>query len=114
MTPVSDQITKIQIVLPKLLGPIGGALAGVIISWLTKHGFALDADTASNLTLFVTTLCTLLGYSLTSLAVTSHTNPANVANPKAITPSASPGTPNVTSEPVDTSSDSATPPHASL
>lgn len=99
MTPIIDQITKLQIVLPKLLGPVGGALAGVIISWLTKHGFTLDADTASNVTLFITTLCTLLGYSLTSLMVTSQTNPANVANPKAA-PAAPAGAPNVTSEPV--------------
>lgn len=110
MTPVSDQITKLQIALPKLISPFVGVFFGLIVTWAARHGITIGEDWRGAFTDAVFSVTTLVVTGLSSLLIASRTNPAGVTSTSAIVPSATPGKPNVTSEPVDTN----TPPRASL
>jgi len=96
----NDQLSKLSIVLPKLLGSLAGAIVGVLASMLSKNlNVNIDPPTQSVLTQFLTVLFTFLGYTLTSLVTTAHTNPANVASPAAVIPTVAAGGANVTTDP---------------
>lgn len=89
---MNDQTTKFNILLPKIVAPVIAALVAGLIAYQQSGNWLTSVIAA------LSTLLPLFGYSLSSLAVASKTNPAGLTSTKAETPSA-PGKPNVTSDP---------------
>jgi hypothetical protein len=92
MTAASDQISKLKIVAPKIIGIVGASLMAGLIAYRANQNF-VDA-LISALGAFLT----FGGYSLPALAATASLNPANVASASAVVPTA-PGKANVTTDP---------------
>lgn len=89
-----DQLTRLNILLPKIVAPIIAAIVAGLIAYQQSKNLITSLIAA------LSTLLPLYGYSLSSLAVASRTNPAGLTSMNAVTSSV-PGKPNVTSDPVD-------------
>ncbi|HEY5086262.1 MAG TPA: hypothetical protein VII66_02795 [Gemmatimonadaceae bacterium] len=101
-----DQVTQMNILLPKLCGAAAGALVATVAKvLLKKFGVNIDPPTQDLISSFLTVFLTFIGYSFTSMLTMARTNPANVASPKAIVSSSVPGKANVTSDPISAAGD---------
>ncbi len=103
MIPATEQQPgNAGIMSPKVIGGIAAGIVAVIVHYVAKYvGVNLSVETQGYITVFLISALPQMAYGIGNIMSARISNPANVASPASIVPTAPAGTPNVTSEPQD-------------